>query len=236
MHMNKRLVFFYGAFALSLAFVVFAITARNRTAPVSSEAMVSKDLAKAAPMAVHDEKPAELSEREERMPVMPREEDLEITEADRTTFLQSPIADKWMTDFGYTRSDIVRAQRKLREQKAPNINDPGAIMRALPPRHIDTLSITGLDVPTEAKAGHPIPFTLHGRPPSPSFTFARFDTLVQDDIIRIRAFGNSDGEPAREPVDVITVKGQIDPLPAGDYRIEVLELGPNGSFKLAVRP
>ena len=232
--MNKRLAIFYGVFALSLAFLVYALTLRHRPEPATAG-----DVKEAGAKSVERRAAAETSapaEREEVKPATPREEDLVITDSDRTPFLASPVADKWMADFGYTRSDLVRAQRKLREQNAPDINDPGAIMRVLPLRHIDTLSITGLDVPSEAKAGQSIPFTLHGRPPSPSFNFARFDTLVQDDIIRIRAFGNSDGEPARAPVDIITLKGQIDPLPAGEYRIEVAELGPAGSFRLTVRP
>ena len=141
-----------------------------------------------------------------------------------------------MADFGYTPGDIVRAQRTLREQNARDINDPNAIMHILPPRHIASLSITGLDVPSEATAGQPIPFTLRGTPPSPSFIFTRFDILVQAPVIRIRAFGHSKGETASGPGDVVERKGRIDPLPAGEYRIEVAELGPAGSFPLVVRP
>ena len=237
--MNTRLAIFYGVFALALAFLAFAIATRRGSEPVTGGAEASNGPAREATSREESQDAqaaAAPADREEQEPAMRREEDLQLTDADRTAFLESPLADKWMADFGYTRSDLVRAQRKLREQHAPDINDPSAILRALPPRHIDSLSITALDVPSEAKAGLPIPFTLHGRPPSASFVFTRFDTLVQDDIIRIRAFGNSDGEPAREPVEVVTVKGQLDPLPAGEYHIEVAELGPNGSFKLVVRP
>lgn len=238
--MNKRSIAFYGAFAAAVLFLAFAFYMKGKPEPESETVAVPVEVEKAAPLAEESKQeaqaPDESAGRAETKPAAPREAEIEITDADRTTFLESPVAEKWIADFGYTRSDIVRAQRKLREQNVADINDPSTILRALPPRHVATLSITGLDVPSEAVAGKAIPFTLRGTPPSPSFVFTRFDLLVQSPIIRIRAFGHSEGETASGPGEVMELKGNIDPLPAGEYRIEIPELGPAGSFPLVVRP
>lgn len=161
-----------------------------------------------------------------------------IKEKNMTSFMKSEIADKWMKELGYTLADIAEAQQKIRElgMSEDIVNDPGVIQRHIKPRHIGNVSTEEIMVPSEAKAGQPIPFTLKGTAPSPTFQFTRFDILVQGDVIRIRAIGNSDADNDAGLGETVMLNGEIDPLPPGHYRIEVPELGPMGSFKFTVSP
>lgn len=234
--MNKQSVLVYGAFILALAFLVIVLQKKDEQGAASEGAAVAPATAPSQVTVMPDAAEVETPAPAGRRTAMDREPEIAIADEDWTPFLRSAVAEKWMAEFGYSRSDLVRAQRKLRAEHAPDINDPGAIMRALPVRHVGSLSITALDVPSEASAGKPIAFSLSGRAPSPSFVFSRFETLVQGQIIRIRAVGHSEGETTSGPGDVITLKGQLDPLPAGEYRIEIPDLGPAGSFPLVVKP
>jgi len=161
-----------------------------------------------------------------------------IREEDMTPFMKSEIADKWIREMGYSLEDIAAAQKKIMDEGyGPEVvNDPGTIQRKLQPRHILNVSTEEILVPPEAKAGQPIPFTLKGTAPSPTFSFTHFDVLVQGEIIRIRAIGNSDADNEAGPGDGVLLDGQIDPLPPGNYEIVVPELGPMGSFKFIVTP
>jgi hypothetical protein len=161
-----------------------------------------------------------------------------IREEDMTPFMKSEIAGKWIREMGYSLEDIAAAQQKIRDEGyGPEVvNDPGIIQRKLPPRHILNVSTEEILVPPEIKAGQPIPFTLKGTAPSPTFSFTHFDVLVQGEIIRIRAIGNSDADNEAGPGDGVLLDGQIDPLPPGNYEIVVPELGPMGSFKFIVTP
>jgi len=164
-------------------------------------------------------------------------EDIEITAADMTPFLRSEIASKWKNEFGYLDEDYVAAQRDLRAKGYSEqlINDPGVILRHLPPRHIGNVAIESIDLPSTTPAGMPVPFTLRGTAPSPTFTFTRFDILVQGSLVRIKAVGNSDADYEAGSGGPIALDGEIPPLSAGEYRVEVSELGPQGSFPFTVK-
>jgi hypothetical protein len=159
-----------------------------------------------------------------------------VSEADMTPFLRSEIAEKWQRELGYTQAEIAAAQRDIRAQRYPEetVNDPGVIMRHLPPRHMGQVTIERVVIASTAAAGAPIPFSISGTAPSPSFQFTHFDILVQGEVIRVRARGNADGNTTEGKGGPVTLDGTMDPLPPGDYRIEIAELGPMGSFPFTV--
>ncbi len=159
-----------------------------------------------------------------------------ISEADLTPFLRSEIATKWQEELGYTMAQLLEAQQKIRAQRYPEetVNDPGTIMRHLPPRHQGQVSIQSVRVDEVVRAGQPIRFSLEGTAPSPSFRFTRFDISVQPPVVRIRARGHADGETESGAGGTLRLEGSIDPLPPGDYRIEIPELGPLGIFPFRV--
>ena len=159
-----------------------------------------------------------------------------IREEDMTPFMKTEIANQWMNEMGYTLNDIADAQQKIRDlgMSEESANDPGIIQRHIVPRHIGNVSIEKIIAPSFAKAGQPIPFTLKGTAPSPTFQFTRFDVLVQGTVIRIRAIGNSDANNESGLGDSVSLDGSIDPLAAGTYTIEVPELGPNGIYTVVV--
>lgn len=159
-----------------------------------------------------------------------------VSPADMTPFLQSPIAGKWVNELGYTPAQLVEAQKELRKQGAPErtVNDAGAIMRTLPPRHMGSVSITDITIPAQARAGSAIPFTIHGTAPHPTFQFTHVETLIQGSVIRLAARGNSDGDNEAGSGGPVAIKGEIGPLPPGDYHVEIPELGPEGSRALVV--
>jgi len=160
-----------------------------------------------------------------------------VSEADMTPFLRSEIAEKWQRELGYTKAEIAAAQRDIRAQRYPEetVNDPGVIMRHLPPRHTGQVAIEHVTITPQVKTGEPIPFSVTGTAPSPSFQFTHFDVLVQGEVIRVRARGNADGNTENGKGGPVTLDGTIDPLPPGAYRIEIAELGPMGSFPFTVR-
>lgn len=162
--------------------------------------------------------------------------DVPVSQNDMTPLLRSEIADKWISELGYFQAEIVEAQKEIRAKGYPeeSVNDPGIVMRHLPPRHLGSVSIEDISVPADAKAGRPIPFTIRGTAPSPSFNFTHFDVLIQGDVIRIRARGNSDSDTEAGTGSAVTLQGRIDPLPPGTYRVEIPELGPNGSHQIVV--
>jgi hypothetical protein len=231
--MTKRSIAMYGGFLAAVGFLAFAVYTRMRPEEAGSSVPGAASLPSPAVQPSTRADGGIEPIQEQRM--TPTPERIEITDADRTPFLASPVAAKWKAEFGYTDEDLVLAQRKLRAARSTDINEPGAIMRALPPRHIASISISSLRVPSEAEAGKPIPFTLSGTAPSPSFTFTRFDINAQGEIIRIRAVGHAEGETESGPGKSLALEGEIDPLPAGNYRVEVPELGPNGTFPITVR-
>lgn len=159
-----------------------------------------------------------------------------VSEADMTPFLRSEIAKKWQRELGYTEAEIAAAQRDIRAQRYPEetVNDPGVIMRHLPPRHIGQVAIERVTIEPQVKTGEPIPFSVSGTAPSPSFQFTHFDILVQGEVIRVRARGNADGNTEDGKGGPVAMNGTIDPLPPGEYRIEIAELGPMGSFPFTV--
>ena len=159
-----------------------------------------------------------------------------VSEADMTPFLRSEIAEKWQRELGYTLAEIAAAQRDIRAQRYPEetVNDPGVIMRHLPPRHMGQVAIERVAIAPTVAAGAPIPFSITGTSPSPSFQFTHFDILVQGEVIRVRARGNADGNTHEGKGGPVTLDGTIDPLPPGTYRIEIAELGPTGSFPFTV--
>jgi hypothetical protein len=159
-----------------------------------------------------------------------------ISEAEMTPFLRSEIATKWQQELGYTMAQMLEAQQKIRAQRYPEetVNDPGTIMRHLPPRHQGQLSIRSVQVDEVVRTGQPIRFSVEGTAPSPSFTFTRFDINVQPPVVRIRARGHADGETDSGAGGTMRMEGTIDPLPPGDYRIEIPELGPMGIFPFRV--
>ncbi|HMO03566.1 MAG TPA: hypothetical protein PKC67_04060 [Kiritimatiellia bacterium] len=160
----------------------------------------------------------------------------EISEAEMTPFLRSEIAAKWQEELGYTMAQMLEAQQKIRAQRYPEetVNDPGTIMRHLPPRHQGQVSIRSVRVDEVVQAGQPVRFSIEGTAPSPSFTFTRFDINVQPPVVRIRARGHAEGETDAGPGGTVRLDGTIDPLPPGDYRIEIAELGPMGIFPFRV--
>lgn len=159
-----------------------------------------------------------------------------ISEAEMTPFLRSEIAAKWQQELGYTMAQMLEAQQKIRAQRYPEetVNDPGTIMRHLPPRHQGQVSIQSVRVDEVVRTGQPVRFSIEGTAPSPSFTFTRFDINVQPPVVRIRARGHAEGETDAGPGGTVRLDGTIDPLPPGDYRIEIAELGPMGIFPFRV--
>jgi hypothetical protein len=153
----------------------------------------------------------------------------------------SAIAQKWLTEEGYTAQDIAEAQALMRREGIPEdrINDPDLVRRNLLPRVVTSVQISQLVVPEKAAAGAPIRFLLKGAVPAPEFNFVRFDIIRQGEVIRIRALGHSpafaddpDGSsPAMLPV---SLEGEIDPLPPGNYRIIIPELGLGGTLPFTV--
>lgn len=155
--------------------------------------------------------------------------------------VDSPIVQQWMELEGYTRQDILDAQEFLRNDgySPEEVEDPGNVRRHLPPRHVSSVIPTSLVVPDRAVEGEPISFVLEGRVPDPSFTFTRFIIQQQGPVLLIRANGHSDGHMVAAyegETEAILLPGELPPLPPGDYRVEILELGPHGSFPLTVVP
>lgn len=159
--------------------------------------------------------------------------------ADRPPLVDSPVAERWYEESGYTREDVLEAQAHLREQgySPDQVEDPGNVRKVMPPRHASSLMPVRLEVPARARAGEPIPIRMEGRKPDPSFTFRRFSVLQQESLIRLRAVGHSDGLIAAQHEgagETIAVDGELPPLSPGTYRVEIPELGPLGSFELVV--
>ncbi|HMO51059.1 MAG TPA: hypothetical protein PKE26_07620 [Kiritimatiellia bacterium] len=165
-----------------------------------------------------------------------------VREAPQTTGLglNAEIAEKWFVEEGYTDEDIAEAQQLLRQQGFPEdrLTDAGLIRRHLLPRVVTSVQIAAIEVPARVPAHAPIPFVMRGAVPTPEFNFVRFDSVRQDDIIRLRALGHSpaydeaSGTPARMlPVEL---EGELDPLPPGSYRLLIPELGVEGVVPLLV--
>lgn len=229
MHGSKQLVM--GGLAAVVVVVIALVAARWRSGEAGPVAVTPE--AASAPAAMNPpDAPAGSAEASPALdadaaaPVVADE----ISAADMTPFLRSEIATKWQQELGYTMAQMLEAQQKIRAQRYPEetVNDPGTIMRHLPPRHQGQLSIQSVQVDEVVRTGQPIRFSVEGTAPSPSFTFTRFDINVQPPVVRIRARGHAEGETETGPGGTVRLEGSIDPLPPGDYRIEIAELGPMG--------
>jgi hypothetical protein len=189
--------------------------------------------------AVEPEPAPEMDADDAPSPLAP--ESLRVDIGAPVPLIDSPIVEQWMELEGYTRQEILDAQDWLRRDgySPKEVEDPGNVRRHLPPRHVSSLVPTGLVVPDRAVEGEPITFVLEGRKPDPSFTFTRFIIQQQGPVILIRANGHSDGHMVAAfegEAESVLLPGEIPPLPPGDYRVEILELGPHGSFPLTVVP
>lgn len=243
--MNKQTPILIGLLALAIGVVFFLIFQRHRTSGVDesgqstntpSVAIKEQPMLETEPA---DSEPTNLAVELETnvvREIKPRIPDVPVSEADMTPLLRSEVADKWVRELGYSQAEIVQAQKEIRAQGYPekSVNDPGIVMRHLPPRHLGSVSIEEITVPTTARAGQPIPFSVRGTTPSPTFNFTHFDVLVQGQVIRIRARGNSDSDTELGPGGSFFESGNIDPLPAGTYHVEIPELGPMGSHQIVV--
>jgi len=243
MRMNKTIPVLL---TLSLIFVVLIVVLKNQ--PTVSESTVTDTPASEMSPSITKPEPANESiptpETEKAPtgeglvdPVVVREELFEISEADMTPFLHTEIAAKWKKELGYTDSEFIQAQRDLRARgfSEDKVNDPGVIMRHLPPRHTGRIRVSEIIVPEFVAAGETIPFTLKGIKPSPSYSFTHFDILVQGKTIRINAIGNSDGDNEAGLGGPVSLNGTLDPLMPGVYRVVVPELGPKGYFRIVVK-
>lgn len=150
--------------------------------------------------------------------------------------IDSPVAERWQREEGITREDIEMAQHRLRKGGFPEnmVNDPSMVRQFLPRRNINAVNVNGLTIAAKARAGEPIPFTLDGAYPDPSFEFTRFVITRENNLIRIRPIGNSSGDAVPGLEVPVTLQGEIDPLPPGTYHIEFPERGPVGSYELIV--
>lgn len=236
--MTKQSFFIYLLFGMSVLFLAFVIYDRHRTNTGGKIEKGTQASEAGAPKPVPRPIGPSFTESEGEATAQPARDAADVVApSDMTPLLRSPTVENWMKEFGYTRGDIVSVQRALRSEGYDEtvLNDPGVVLRRLPVRFVASVATSKIVLPAEAAAGAPIAFTLHGTAPSPSFVFTRFDVLVQGNIIRIRAIGHTDGNNEAGSGDEVTLEGKIDPLPPGDYRVEVPELGPAGSGRLVVR-
>jgi len=245
LRMNKQTPILYGLLALAIGVVFFLIYQRHKSSVEvdsgdsvnsTSEALQDQPKLEISPDESSQEGTSEEPEKSEPRVAKPRIPDVPVSEADMTPLLRSEVADKWIKEMGYSQAEILAAQKEIRAQGYPekSVNDPGIVMRHLPSRHMGSVSIKEINVPTTAKAGEPIPFSVRGTAPSPSFNFTHFDVLVQGQVIRIRARGNSDSDTELGPGGSFAESGNIDPLPPGTYNVEIPELGPMGSHQIVV--
>lgn len=150
--------------------------------------------------------------------------------------IDSPVADMWIKEHGVTREDIRVAQDRLRRGGFPDrmVEDPGLVSQFLPRRNVAAVNVRSLTIQGKARSGEPIPFTVEGALPDPSFEFTHFSITREGSVIRIRPIGNSSGDAVPGVEVPVQLKGSLDPLPPGVYHIEFPELGPVGSYELVV--
>lgn len=153
-----------------------------------------------------------------------------------TPFSTSAIAQQWMEEEGYTLDEILLAQQKAREAGLSEnlLNDPGVVRRHLPTHYMGPVQIDEVLLPATTKAGSPVPFTVRGRTPGQGFEFLRFNTTIQGSVIRINGLGFTRDPTEGVMTDTAELQGEIPPLPPGEYKVFIAELGPNGTFPFTV--
>lgn len=134
----------------------------------------------------------------------------------------SPIAKYWLDQEGITSEDIRLTVEKLRREGVPEhvLRDPGMVRQRLPRRNVHAVRVGTLQLPTSAPADEPVPFTLSGALPDPSYAFTHFDIQREDDRIVIRPLGQTSGDPAPGIEVPVELSGTLPTLPPGSYRVE----------------
>lgn len=219
---------------VTVAGVGWLILTRESRAPEAAPA--------AAPVETEPARPAPTPKPiEPEIPAAPtaaeaaEEETVTMDDLPPTSFALTLIAKKWMEEEGYTLAELAEAEQKARDAGlSQELINYGEVRRFLPPRYMNSVQIDTVSVPKTVKAGEPIPFTVRGRTPGEGFEFLRFNTVVQGPIVRINPLGFT-----REPTEgamtaPVTLEGTLDPLPPGEYKFFVPELGPNGTFPFTV--
>ncbi|MCB1102488.1 MAG: hypothetical protein KDL10_08990, partial [Kiritimatiellae bacterium] len=153
-----------------------------------------------------------------------------------TPFSTSIVAQKWMEEEGYTMEELLLAQQKARESGLSEdlVNDAGVVRRHLPTHYMGPVQIDEVILPATTKAGASIPFTVRGRTPGEGFEFLRFNTTVQGSVIRINGLGFTRDPTEGVMTETTELQGEIPPLPPGEYKVFIAELGPNGTFPFTV--
>ena len=148
---------------------------------------------------------------------------------DRPPLHLSPIAQLWLERDGITAEDIRTTVEKLRREGVPEhvLQDPDMVRQRLPRRNVHAVRVGELTLPETAAAGQPVPFSLSGALPDPSYSFTHFDVVREDDRIVIRPLGQTSGDPAPGIEVPVLLEGSLPPLPPGQYRVEYPGMAPD---------
>ncbi len=134
----------------------------------------------------------------------------------------SPVAAYWREQYGITAEDIRQTLDRLRAEGVPEhiLRDAGAVFVRLPRRDVHAVTIGTLELPATAISGEPVPYRLTGRLPDASHAFTHMKVTRTEDRIVLQPLGTRSGEPAPGIEVPVELDGELEPLPAGRYRIE----------------